>query len=110
MTNDQKEKITQLRRKGYGYADISRELKISKDTVKSFCRRNELLKAGNKIVADKDRCRECGKVLVQQEKRKRRIFCCKSCREKWWKEHADRIKQKAIYSFTCMGCGKVFTA
>lgn len=110
MTNEQKEKIIRFRRQGFGYADIGRELGISKDTVKSFCRRNGLTVSGGKPFIDKDSCRECGKPLVQQEKKKSRIFCCKSCREKWWKEHADRIDRKAIYEFTCAGCGKPFTA
>ncbi len=110
MTNEQKEKIIRLRRQGLGYADIGRELHISKDTVKSFCRRNGLTVADSKPVDDKNICRECGKPLVQQEKKKCRKFCCKSCREKWWAEHADRINRKAVYTFTCAGCGQVFTA
>ena len=109
MTNEQKEKIIRFRRQGRGYADIGRELGISKDTVKSFCRRNGLTVSNNKQVDDKGFCRECGKPLVQQEKKKRRIFCCKSCREKWWTEHADRINRKAVYTFTCAGCGRIFT-
>lgn len=110
MTNEQKEKIIRFRRQGFGYADIGRELGISKDTVKSFCRRNDLMVSGSKPVDDKDRCRECGKALVQQEKKKTRFFCCKACREKWWTEHADMIDRKAIYEFTCAGCGWSFTA
>lgn len=110
MTNEQKEKIIRFRSQGFGYADIGRELGISKNTVKSFCRRNGLMVSDNKPVDDRDRCRECGKPLVQQEKKKRRIFCCKSCREKWWTEQADRVARKAFYEFSCAGCGKVFTA
>lgn len=110
MTNEQKQKITHFRSQGYGYADIGRELGISKDTVKSFCRRNGLMMSGGKSACDKGRCRECGKPIVQQEKKKKRIFCCKSCREKWWTEHADKIDRKAVYTFTCFGCGKEFTA
>lgn len=110
MTGEQKEKIIRFRGQGFGYADIGRELGISKDTVKSFCRRNGLMISESQPVDDTDRCRECGKPLARREKTKRRIFCCKSCREKWWKEHADRIDRKAIYGFTCAGCGKSFTA
>lgn len=110
MTNDQKEKIIRFRRRGYGYADIGRKLDISKDTVKSFCRRNGLLVSTNQPTEDWDICRECGKPLIQQEKRKKQIFCCKSCREKWWKENADKVNQKAIYTFVCARCGKPFTA
>ena len=31
-------------RQGFGYADIGRELDISKEAVKSFCRRNGLMR------------------------------------------------------------------
>lgn len=110
MTNEQKWKIVRFRSQGYGYAAIGRELGISKDTVKSFCRRNGLMISGSKSAYDKEKCRECGKRIVQQEKKKKRIFCCKSCREKWWTEHADKIDRKAVYTFTCSGCGKKFTA
>lgn len=110
MTEEQKDKIIQFRKQGFGYSDISRELDISKDTIKSFCRRNGLVPSCEKYFDDKDKCRECGKPLIQQEKRKRRIFCSKVCREKWWTKHADRINRKAVYTFTCAGCGKSFTA
>ena len=50
MTKEQKEKIIRFRRKGLGYADIGRELDISKDTVKSFCRRNGLMVSDSKLI------------------------------------------------------------
>ena len=110
MTGEQKEKIIRFRSQGFGYAEISRELGISRNTVKSFCRRNGLMISDNNPPLDKDRCRECGKPIMQQKKKKRRIFCCKSCREKWWTQHAGRINRKAVYTFTCAGCGRSFTA
>ena len=110
MTNKQKDEIIYFRKQGLGYADIGRELGISKNTVKSFCRRNGMTVSSSKLADNKDRCRECGKPITQQEKRKKRIFCCKACREKWWTEHADRIDRKAVYTFTCAGCGRTFTA
>jgi endogenous inhibitor of DNA gyrase (YacG/DUF329 family) len=55
-------------------------------------------------------CRECGKPLQQRSGMKPRVFCCDECRVKWWHEHPEKIKQRAVYSFTCVGCGKPFTA
>ena len=52
MTKEQKEKIIRFRRQGLGYADIGRELDISKDTVKSFCRRNGLMVSDSKPADD----------------------------------------------------------
>ena len=42
MTNEQKRTIAELRSKGATYAKIGEALGISKDTVKSYCRRNNL--------------------------------------------------------------------
>lgn len=109
MTDEQKEKITALRREGSGYTAIANSLGISKDTVKSFCRRNGLTGTmARKITSDK--CRECGKRLPRPSGTKPRIFCSEECRVKWWHEHPDKINQRAVYSFVCAFCGKNFTA
>ncbi len=109
MTDEQKEKITALRREGSGYTAIANSLGISKDTVKSFCRRNGLTGTTAKEVTS-DKCRECGKRVPQSSGTKPRIFCSKKCRVKWWHEHPDQINQRAVYSFVCANCGKKFTA
>lgn len=110
VTDEQKEKISYFRKMGRGYASIGKELGISKNTIKSFCRRNGLAAADLSRTASVDRCRECGVEITQQPKRKKKIFCCKACRERWWTAHADQIRQRAIYEFRCANCGKSFTA
>ena len=42
MTNMQKRQITRLREQGLGYAQIANRLGLSKSTVSTFCKRNEL--------------------------------------------------------------------
>ena len=42
MTHGQRQQIIQLRKEGCGYTAIAKELDISRDTVRSFCRRNGL--------------------------------------------------------------------
>lgn len=110
MTDEEKQQITRLRKKGCGYTAVANKVGISKDTVKSFCRRNGL--AGKRASQDNDAagCRECGRPLQQRPGMKPRVFCCDECRVKWWHEHPEKIKQRAVYSFTCAGCGKPFTA
>lgn len=111
MTDAQTEKIIHLRTEGCGYTAIAKRMGISRDTVRSFCRRNGLAgKRSDRRTADADRCRECGKILQQTEGRKRRIFCSSSCRVKWWHEHPDQIQKKAVYSFDCACCGCSFTS
>lgn len=116
MTDGQKMEITKFRQDGLGYTAIAKQMGLSRDTVRSFCRRNGLVgeitikieKVEEQL--QKDFCRECGKKLQQTDGIKKRIFCCRKCREKWWHEHSDQIKQRAVYSFVCTGCGKEFTA
>lgn len=65
MTEEQKQQVHVLRRGGLGYKKITLAVIISVNTVKSFCRNNEL--TGNSSSAG---CLACGKPLVQMPKRK----------------------------------------
>ncbi len=111
MTSEQKSQILSLRDSGHGYADIAAKLGISKDTVKSFCRRNGA--AGiraTKQAEQRNRCPQCGKKLIQAEKQKPSRFCSDQCRQAWWNAHPEMVKQKAVYSYVCPTCGKPVTA
>ena len=114
MDGFQKEQIRNLRREGMSYAKIAKQVDVSRDAVISFCRRNglqEIKKSASVVKTDAaDGCRECGKPLVQVDGMKRRVFCSKECRTKWWKEHPERLNQKAMYQYTCPHCGKPFSA
>ena len=46
MTQEQKKQIAEMRKQNLGYAYIAKELDLSLNTVKAFCRRNDL--AGNR--------------------------------------------------------------
>lgn len=112
MDGFQKEQIRSLRSEGRSYAEIAKQIDVSRDAVISFCRRNglqDIKKPVNEITVT-DGCRECGKPLVQIDGMKRRVFCSKDCRVKWWKEHPEQLNQKAVYQFTCPRCGKPFSA
>ena len=50
MTQEQKTRIAQLRHQNVGYASIARELSLSINTVKAFCRRNDLAGTRNPAV------------------------------------------------------------
>jgi len=54
MTQQQKEKIIKMRRGGFSYSRISTALGISENTVKSFCRRNNLGSAFTGTGSQKD--------------------------------------------------------
>ena len=70
MTNEQQEKIRRLRLNGAGYTKVANELGMSKETVKSFCRRNGLAgKAEDMSAKQKEKegvvCCNCRKPLEQ---------------------------------------------
>lgn len=115
MNTQQKNEIASLRREGYGYTRIAQALGLSKNTVKSYCKRNNLSGEAFKNLRDTRNtlssfCLECGKEVKQTADRKKKKFCSDECRRKWWNARPERIKRKAIYTFTCAGCGKEFTA
>ena len=114
MNELQKEKIIQLRMSGVSYSKIAGALGISINTIKSFCRRNNL---GSNIVVTKMDCdvakvfcKECGKELDLVVGKKPLKFCNAQCRVKWWNAHPEKVNKKAIYSYDCSNCAKPFTA
>lgn len=114
MNDLQRERIVQLRTGGASYNKIASALGISINTVKSFCRRNNL--GGNlsigvlKNIVSQIFCKQCGKELVQVPGRKALKFCSGDCRVKWWNARPDKVNKKAFYSFTCANCNVSFTA
>ena len=109
MTQEQKEQIISMRKNGSSYSEIAQFLKISRNTVKSFCQRMGS-SMSKKIELPETMCRECGKPITQITGRKKILFCCGECRQKWWNAHPEAVNRKAIYTFTCVHCGKEFTA
>ena len=117
MTPDEKSRLTALRQAGCSYAEIAGELGISKNTVKTFCRRNGLTgEAENALITETLKhqegrmCPNCGKPVIQPQGRKEKKFCSYTCRNRWWNSHMDLVNRKAIYTYTCPTCGTAFTA
>ena len=108
MTEVQMEMITRLRKSGMGYTEVSRATGIPKDTVKSFCQRNNL--GGRTKEAAGMACPQCGKELDRNAKTRKPRFCCESCRRAWWRAHPEMGLKKAVYKFTCAHSGKPFSA
>lgn len=112
MTIDQKQQIIERRRGGQSYVDIATALLISENTIKSFCRRNNIVT--NKIAAKQitkrhpDLCRHCGKSLKQGTKGHPKKFCSEECRRQWWKDNDALYARKAFYTLACKECGTAF--
>ena len=105
MTKEQKQQIHTLRRGGLGYKKIASSMGISVNTVKSFCRNNELTGSPTSAV-----CLFCGKPLVQIPKRKQRKFCSVQCREMWWSRNRDKGNKPTGETCRCAYCGRTFSA
>jgi uncharacterized protein YjcR len=103
MTNEQNKQIKNLRCDGTSYSTIASMLDISINTVKSFCRRNNL---ANKYC--KNICDNCGASLLHTPGAKKKRFCCDKCRMDWWAKNTDKVNRKALYNFECGTCGVDF--
>lgn len=113
MTDNQKSQIIKLRAAGNGYGKIARMIGISPNTVKSFCRRNNISietkeDTATNILGETTHCENCGREIQQVAKRKKKRFCCDKCRNAWWNSHLDQVKRKAVYTFKCPNCGRDF--
>lgn len=113
MTNEQKQRIEELRHSGIGYASIAATLELTKNQVSAYCRRNGL--TGEMIPVEKDdiqRCKNCRKPINQIPGKKPIKFCSSACCQSWWNTHPNEVKRKpeATYSFVCACCKKPFAA
>lgn len=112
MTNDQKEKIKKMRQEGKSYSQITVILGISENTVKAYCRRNNLgATVSAKLKTEKEiytSCKHCGKSLTHETKGQPKKFCCEECRRLWWKANDIEHVKKAYYTLSCSGCGNKF--
>lgn len=109
MTEKQKIEVERMRRNGIAYSRIAVITGLSRNTIKSYCRRLNF-KSEEERPEEKDICLQCGKAIVQREKVKRRKFCCTQCKTDWWKAHPDNVNRKANYELHCASCGKDFVS
>ena len=112
MTNKQKQQIEFHRGNGASYAAIADKLDVSENTIKSFCRRNNLgsARASGQVQPVADTCPNCDMPLNHKTKAKKKRFCSDKCRLDWWAAHPEAMKRKAVYHFVCPVCGTAFTA
>lgn len=61
MTNEQKLQIAAYRKAGLGYKQIAKEMDLSANSVKSYCRRNGLSNEALEQCLPESACENCGK-------------------------------------------------
>ena len=111
MTAAQKRRIEFLRCNGWSYAFIADDLGISENTVKSYCRRNNVgIAIKQEQPTATNTCANCSCPLRYTPGAKHKRFCSNGCRMAWWKAHSESLNRKAIYRFVCPTCGGSFEA
>ena len=113
MDEIQRQKIRKLRSQGYGYLRISSLLEISPNTIRSFCKRENIagyIKTGEQL-RGKDNlqvCKQCGKKFYQIAGRKNKIFCSDSCCKVYWTLHKDKQRRLIPQKYNCIVCNKEY--
>ena len=106
VTNAEKNYIIRYRKAGHGCAEIARTLGLSANTVKSYCRRNNIIPDTPSSDTDEPICPQCGATLIRLPHRKAKRFCSDACRLAWW--HAHRDLARNALERRCSHCGMVF--
>lgn len=119
MTEEIKKQILELRKNGIGYKAIATSLDMSRDSVRSFCKRNELIGEAKLVavnieekIKNNEICSNCSKPLKLKTRGTRsKRFCSDVCRRKWWKDNPqERVQsESAIYEYVCPHCGREFS-
>ena len=78
MTNEQKLQIAAYRKTGMGYKQIAKELDLSVNSVKSYCRRNGLSSEALEQSLPESACENCGKPFSVYGNAKRK-YCSHVC-------------------------------
>ena len=114
MTDNEKSEIIRLRMSGMGYKAIAARMKLSRDSVRAFCRncgingnvQAAILNHGIDIEYG-NVCIRCGARLTRTQRGRNKKFCSDKCR------CAYRLKNKtaktpAMNETVCAGCGRKF--
>lgn len=114
MTSEQRFVVKQMRLIGQSYSMIAKDMGISENTIKSYCRRNAISSISVKNMNNEKEihivCKSCAKPLVQGTKGQPKKFCSERCRRTWWKVNDGQLVKKAWYTLTCNMCGKEFSS
>lgn len=97
--------VLTMYQQGLPYTEIAESLLMSRNTVKSICRRSGL-KPRPLDEADATVCKNCGKPLSQTVGGRKKIFCSDQCRYAWW----NRSRHRQPYILTCRQCGERFVS
>lgn len=108
MTEEQKSAIIRCRNSGLGYATIAKDIPSRcRGVLQEEWPDREYGGEGtghNRAVQGM----RCGPGSDQEYENQGVLL--RGMSEKWWKEHPKMLNKKAVYTYTCAGCGRKFTA
>ena len=108
MTNTQKQTIMDMRRRGMSFNAIAAVHRLSANTIKSFCRRENIDIQSNLDDDERKLCKNCGAPLMHHPGSKKKTFCRDKCRYAWWNKNRGWTGVKSAYRLTCFHCGTEF--
>lgn len=113
MTDLQKQQITQMRKQGRTYSEISDSLSIAVGTIKAFCSR-KVPKAPAfapvvQATTTEGYCKRCGQPLINTPGHRQKTFCSSVCQRKYWQENKEMLRHDSFVTITCPACGKQFS-
>ena len=108
MTDKQKQTVRSMRQRGIPYSAIADAVGLSPNTVKSFCRRENVTVMQNSLADEfRDTCAYCEKLLSHSPGRRKKRFCSDKCRSDWWNKNRQWAR-KRVYHLLCNCCGTEF--
>jgi len=111
MNENFKAEIKKLRLEGLGYKRISKELDVSIDRVKYFCRKNGLTGVMTQTtISPSTQCQFCDQLIIQAKGKKGKKFCSDICRQKWWNQNRHLLNGRKSIEHSCPTCQNVFKA
>jgi len=104
MTKDQQQAIIRMKNGGFTLTQIATRLGLSRNTVKSFCQRNQ----DNLMSKATGTCEQCGAVLFSKPGHKEPRFCSDKCRSGWWNRHPEMLSNGKMVESHCKCCDVAF--
>ena len=113
MNELERQKIRKLRNQGYGYLRISNLLGISPNTIRSFCKKENIagyIKSGEQLKGKENLviCKQCGKKFFQIAGKKSKVFCSDACCKVYWNLHKDKERRAGTKKYKCPICGNEY--
>ena len=107
MNQYETEYVRKNRIDGVGFGTIAKALGLPLSTVKSYCRRHDVVpKTGIDTVNQMRVCLHCGKAIGTLNMKGKKKFCSDKCRLDWWHQH--RHMEKKAVDHRCPVCGNIY--